>query len=87
MQAYSKLGERLCASRSSGLDGQYDSENPPIADQMEEEEIAGDIDNLLMQLADTVERMQSCVRMGAPAANSALLQRYREILFDYRTGL
>jgi hypothetical protein len=38
-----------------------------------------------LQLTECVEQMKLCISQGGRAASGPLLQRYREILFDYRT--
>mmetsp|Transcript_34186 Transcript_34186/g.107783 ORF Transcript_34186/g.107783 Transcript_34186/m.107783 type:complete len:187 (+) Transcript_34186:273-833(+) len=51
----------------------------------EEEVMARGIEKLLTDLADCNERMSQVVTSGSRAASAALLKRYREILFDYKS--
>ena len=50
----------------------------------EEQGLAIEIDNLLSSLSECNDRMSQCVSSGARTANTALLQRYREIYFDFK---
>jgi len=77
VSAYSRLAQRMHS------DMLYDEENPLMEGQ-EEQSLAIDIENLLASLAECNERMSACVATGTRTANAALLQRYREIYFDYK---
>ncbi|CAM9165546.1 unnamed protein product [Heterosigma akashiwo] len=80
IQSYSRLAQRL------NTDILYqDVESSPSLDNHEEQSLAVDIEHLLSALSDCNEKMNACVTAGSRTANSALLQRYREILFDYTT--
>ncbi|CAM9758738.1 unnamed protein product [Ascophyllum nodosum] len=76
-QAYSRLEQRM----NSGI--LYDAEDP--VDGTEEQLLAGEIDQLLTALGECNERMGRQVAKGGRKADSAMLQRYREILFDFST--
>lgn len=75
--AYVRLAQRM------GSDMLYDEENP-LMEGHEEQALSTEIDHLLSALSECNERMSQCVSQGARTANSALLQRYREIYFDYK---
>ena len=77
VSAYSRLAQRMHA------DMLYDEENPLMEGQ-EEQGLVMEIDNLLASLADCNERMGHCVSNGARTANTALLQRFREIHYDFK---
>ncbi|CAM9455922.1 unnamed protein product [Ectocarpus sp. 13 AM-2016] len=76
-QSYSRLAQRV------NSDILYDAEDP--VDSTQEQLLAGEIDELLSALGDCNERMGAEVAKGARKADSAMLQRYREILFDFST--
>mmetsp|Transcript_37189 Transcript_37189/g.100524 ORF Transcript_37189/g.100524 Transcript_37189/m.100524 type:complete len:182 (-) Transcript_37189:316-861(-) len=50
----------------------------------EEAALAIEVEQLLSALSECNERMAQCVQTGTRTANAALLQRYREIYFDYK---
>lgn len=77
VNAYSRLAQRMHS------DMLYDEENP-LMEGREEQDLTNDIENLLTSLSDCNEKMSQCVASGARAANAAILQRYREIYFDYK---
>ncbi|CAN0167858.1 unnamed protein product [Pylaiella littoralis] len=76
-QAYSRLSQRM------NSDILYDAEDP--VDGTQEQLLAGEIDQLLSALGECNERMGVEVAKGGRKADSAMLQRYREILFDFST--
>eukprot|EP00904_Undaria_pinnatifida_P009012 jgi/Undpi1/5240/HiC_scaffold_2.g00521.m1 len=76
-QAYSRLSQRMDS------DILYDAEDP--VDGTQEQLLAGEIDQLLSALGECNERMGAQVAKGGRKADSAMLQRYREILFDFST--
>eukprot|EP00903_Cladosiphon_okamuranus_P012505 g11709.t1 len=76
-QAYSRLSQRV------NSDILYDAEDPE--DGTQEQLLAGEIDQLLSSLGECNERMGEQVAKGGRKADSAMLQRYREILFDFST--
>ena len=78
-QEFSRLAQNMHS------DAMYDDENP-LVESHEEQALANEIENLLSALAECNEKMNSyIVANGGRTANVALLQRYREILFDYST--
>ena len=77
VSAYARLAQRMHS------DMLYDEENPLMEGQ-EEQGLAIEIDNLLSSLSECNDRMSQCVSSGARTANTALLQRYREIYFDFK---
>lgn len=76
-QEYSRLYQRM------NSDMLYDPEDP--LDGTQEQSLAGEIDELLSSLGDCNDRMAAIVSKGGRKADSAMLQRYREILFDFST--
>lgn len=74
---YSRLAQRMHS------DLLYDEENP-LLESHEEHALALEIDNHLSALSECNERMSQCISTGSGTANAALLQRYREIYFDYK---
>ncbi|CAM9333381.1 unnamed protein product [Scytosiphon promiscuus] len=76
-QAYARLSQRM------NSDILYDAEDP--VDGTQEQLLAGEIDQLLSGLGECNERMGVQVAKGGRKADSAMLQRYREILFDFST--
>lgn len=77
VSAYSRLAQRMHS------DLLYDEENP-LMESREEHALAGEVEALLSSLQECNERMAVCVSSGNKTANSALLQRYREIYFDFK---
>mmetsp|Transcript_21475 Transcript_21475/g.48483 ORF Transcript_21475/g.48483 Transcript_21475/m.48483 type:complete len:222 (+) Transcript_21475:143-808(+) len=77
VSAYSRLAQRMHS------DMLYDEENP-LMEGREEQGLAIEIETMLTNLGECNERMAACVNSGTRTANSALLQRYREIYFDFK---
>jgi len=77
VSAYSRLAQRMHS------DMLYDEENP-LMEGREEQSLAIEIETMLSSLSDCNDRMAQCVKSGARTANAALLQRYREIYFDFK---
>lgn len=75
--AYSRLAQRMHS------DLLYDEENP-LMEGHEEHALVNEIEHLLSALSECNDSMSQCVAAGSGAANAALLQRYREIYFDYK---
>ncbi|GLD95118.1 hypothetical protein PINS_up003743 [Pythium insidiosum] len=63
---------------------EYDEENPP-EESTGEKQIATDIENALSSLSDTIDEMSAHVNVSGNKAQEALLQRYRELYFDFKT--
>lgn len=81
IQSYSWLSTKISGGGNSG-ELLHDEENP-LLESEEEANLANEIEDLLATLSDCNERMGTMVKIGAQGSNSALLQRYREILFDF----
>ncbi|GAB9474691.1 hypothetical protein Gpo141_00011809 [Globisporangium polare] len=62
----------------------YDVEDPP-ADTTGEHQLALDIENTLTTLSDTIDEMSTFVSTSSLKTHEALLQRYRELYFDFKT--
>lgn len=77
VSGYSRLAQR------NHSDMLYDEENP-LMEGHEEQALAIEIENLLSGLSECNERMSQCVSTVPRTASAALLQRYREIYFDYK---
>ena len=81
IQAYSWLSTKA-PNGGNRVELLHDEENP-LLESEEEANLANEIEDLLATLSDCNERMGSMVKSGVQGSNSALLQRYREILFDF----
>ena len=80
VSAYSAVAQRISARP------EHDEEAQLLgATHSEEETLSERIERNLTDLADCNERMSQCVAAGERSASSALLKRYREILFDYKS--
>lgn len=78
VSAYSRLGQRM------NSDLLYDEENP-LMEGREEQALVVEIETLLSQLNECNDRMGVCVQANSSnTANAALLQRYREVYFDFK---
>jgi hypothetical protein len=80
VSVYSRLAQRMHS------DMLYDEENP-LMECHEEQGLSLEIDRLLSSLSDCNDRMSHCVASpgtSSRTANTALLQRYREIYFDFK---
>ncbi|RLN49632.1 hypothetical protein BBJ29_007878, partial [Phytophthora kernoviae] len=62
----------------------YDEENPP-EETADERELAVDIENALTSLSDTIDEMNVHVNRTSVKTQDAMLQRYREVYFDFNT--
>ncbi|ETP29114.1 hypothetical protein, variant [Phytophthora nicotianae P10297] len=62
----------------------YDEENPP-EETADERELAVDIENALASLSDTIDEMNVVVNKTSVKTQDAMLQRYREVYFDFNT--
>uniref|UniRef100_H3GHD2 RRM domain-containing protein n=1 Tax=Phytophthora ramorum TaxID=164328 RepID=H3GHD2_PHYRM len=62
----------------------YDEENPP-EETADERELAVDIENALAALSDTIDEMNAVVNKTSVKTQDAMLQRYRELYFDFNT--
>uniref|UniRef100_K3WQC3 Golgi SNAP receptor complex member 1 n=1 Tax=Globisporangium ultimum (strain ATCC 200006 / CBS 805.95 / DAOM BR144) TaxID=431595 RepID=K3WQC3_GLOUD len=63
---------------------EYDVEDPP-ADTANERQLALDIENTLTTLSDTINEMSAFVSTSSLKTHEAVLQRYRELYFDFKT--
>lgn len=77
---YTKLNTALTRASFEN----HDLEDPAF-DAAEEAELAHAIDTMIGSLTEVKERMQTYVGASPSRSNEALLQRYREILFDFKT--
>ena len=75
---------RLNASLTPSSFDNTDEENP-APDRAEEQELVSEIDAKLLALTEVKDRMQTHVAANPSRPHDALLQRYREILFDFKT--
>ncbi|RQM08866.1 hypothetical protein DD237_000637 [Peronospora effusa] len=62
----------------------YDEENPQ-EETADEKELAVDIENALALLSDTIDEMNIVVDKTSVKTQDAMLQRYRELYFDFNT--
>ncbi|TDH70751.1 uncharacterized protein CCR75_005101 [Bremia lactucae] len=62
----------------------FDEENPS-GETSDERELATDIENALMSLSETIDEMNVVVNETSMKAQDAMLQRYREVYFDFNT--
>jgi Golgi SNAP receptor complex protein 1 len=82
ISSYTKLNTSLTRASFEN----HDVENPsPAFDAKQEHALALQIDTLISSLTEVKERMQTYVGASPSRSHEALLQRYREILFDFKT--
>ncbi|KAI9907239.1 hypothetical protein PsorP6_003661 [Peronosclerospora sorghi] len=62
----------------------YDEENPP-EQKADEIKLAVDIEKALTSLSDTIDEMGIVVDATSSKMQDAMLQRYRELYFDFKT--
>uniref|UniRef100_M4BFT0 Golgi SNAP receptor complex member 1 n=1 Tax=Hyaloperonospora arabidopsidis (strain Emoy2) TaxID=559515 RepID=M4BFT0_HYAAE len=81
-----KIAAYKVASRaqSRGVAVVYDEENP-IEETADERELAVAIENALASLSDTIDEMNAVVNTTSLKVQDAVLQRYRELYFDFNT--
>ena len=75
---------RLNATLTPSSFDNTDEENP-APHVAQEQELATEIEDKLRDLTGVKDRMQSHVAASPSRSSEALLQRYREILFDFKT--
>ncbi|TMW68632.1 hypothetical protein Poli38472_006100 [Pythium oligandrum] len=63
---------------------QFDEENPPT-EGTDEKQLSLEIENALMALSDAIDEMNAHVNTSASKTQEAVLQRYRELYFDFKT--
>jgi len=79
MSAFSQLGQRMNSDTLL-----LDEENP-LMEGGEEQTLVVEIETLIHQLGECNDQMGMCVQANSSnTANAALLQRYREIYFDFK---
>ncbi|CAI5739363.1 unnamed protein product [Hyaloperonospora brassicae] len=62
----------------------HDEENP-IEETADERELAAAIENALAELSHTIDEMNTVVNATSLKVQDAVLQRYRELYFDFNT--
>lgn len=81
VQEYGLLAQR--AHYAGAYDLQAAAAAPEADAAREEHALADEIEQALSALSECTERMQEHVDAGTRSSSAPLLQRYREILFDY----
>ena len=72
--------------RQNGGAAAYDRDPDPERGDSKEFRLEEDLDRLLIQLGDVNDGMERCISSGvAGGASRAVLQRYREVQFDFKT--
>ncbi|KAF1777200.1 Golgi SNAP receptor complex, subunit 1 [Phytophthora cactorum] len=79
--AYTAISRAQARSSAPVYD---EAENPP-EEAADERSIAVDIENALASLSDTIDEMNVVVNKTSVKTQDAMLQRYREVYFDFNT--